>query len=378
MRHARAEKRQSRRYEPVRLGIIGCGRVAVGTHLPALASVEQIRVEAVADADVAAAEHAARRFRIPRRHRTPEELVADPALDAVAVCVPPAAHAEYAVAALERGKHLFVEKPLALTLEEADAIADAAGASSTKTTVGFNLRSHRAVREARRLIGEGEVGSVRAVSSLFNDPRLEQGDLPVWRTRGGLGGGALMDKAIHHFDLWRFLLQDEVVDVFARASSGQREDELVAVSARTRGDAHLTALSSDRTGFANELSVWGDAGSVTLDLYRVDGLERADLERLPGAPATRVRSGIASLLQLLRNVPEIRSGGAFTATYAAQWRAFADAIKFDEEPRASVADGVAALEIALAAGLSAATRESVEVETLRRRELEEPAAESRS
>ncbi len=217
--------------EPVRLGVVGCGLVAEGRHLPALAQIDEIRVEAVADVDFARAERVSRRFGVPRAYETAEELIDDPAIDAVAVCVPASAHAEVGLAALERQKHLYIEKPLALSLTEADALADRARTQPVKATMGFNLRSHRLVREARQIVAAGGIGVVQAVTTTFNDARLEQAGLQPWRTRRALGGGTLLEKAVHHFDLWRFLLDDEVVEVFARTRSGRSEDEVATVSA---------------------------------------------------------------------------------------------------------------------------------------------------
>ena len=350
---------------PVGLGIVGCGLVAEGRHLPALAEIDEIRVEAVADVDFARARHVSQRFRVPRAYETAEELIEDPAIDAVAVCVPATAHAEVGLAALERQKHLFIEKPLALSLTEADALVDCARTQPVKATMGFNLRSHRLVREARQILAAGGIGVVQAVATTFNDARLEQGDVQPWRTRRALGGGTLMDKAVHHFDLWRFLLDDEVVEVFARTRSGRSEDEVAAVSAVTKRGTLVSALSSDRTSCANELAVWGDAGSIRIDLYRFDGLEHTGLEALPGSPRVRLERLGAGMAALLRTAPELRRGGAFDSAYGAAWRAFAAAIQRDHATTSNLVDGVRALEITLAAQRSAESGQPITLDSLR-------------
>ena len=186
--------------------------------------------------------------------------------------------------------------------------------------MGFNLRSHRLVREARQIVATGGIGGVQAVTTTFNDARLEQAGLQPWRTRRSLGGGTLLEKAVHHFDLWRFLLDDEVVDVFARTRSGRSEDEVAAVSAVTERGVLFNALSSDLTSSVHELTVWGDAGSIRVDLYRFDGLERADLEALPGSPRVRLERLGAGMATLLRTAPELRRGGVFDSSYGAEWR----------------------------------------------------------
>ena len=350
---------------PVRLGVVGCGLVAEGRHLPALAQIDEISVRAVADIDFARAERVSQRFHVPRAYRTAEELIGDPAIDAVAVLVPATAHADVGFAALERQKHLFIEKPLALSLTEADALVECARTQPVKAVMGFNLRSHRLVREARQIVATGGIGGVQAVTTTFNDARLEQAGLQPWRTRRSLGGGTLLEKAVHHFDLWRFLLDDEVVDVFARTRSGRSEDEVAAVSAVTERGVLLNALSSDLTSSVHELTVWGDAGSIRVDLYRFDGLERADLEALPGSPRVRLERLGAGMATLLRTAPELRRGGVFDSSYGAEWRAFAAAIRGNDEPTSSLVDGVKALEIALAAQRSAESGEPIPLDGLR-------------
>src|SRR5207302_8919720 len=94
-----------------------------------------------------------------------DALLGDGAVDAVAVCTPPATRADLAVAALDAGKHLFLEKPLAPSLEEADRILERAAGSPLRVLVGLNFRRHRLVHRARRLVREGRLGRIQAVRS---------------------------------------------------------------------------------------------------------------------------------------------------------------------------------------------------------------------
>ena len=258
---------------PVRIGFVGCGFAAEHRHLPTLARLPGLRVEAVADLDEAAATRLAERFGIERRYTSARELAEDPAVEAVAVCVPTGAHVEVAIAAIDAGKHVFVEKPLALSLEQADALLERHRASAVEAVVGFNLRSHRVVRAARELVRSGAIGSVGSITSAFDDARFSMPDLPAWRMRRELGGGALIDKAIHHLDLWRYLLGDEIEEVFAFSRGGRGDDETVAVTARMRGGALANLQASDDTVTRNELVVNGNRGSILIDCYRSDGIE---------------------------------------------------------------------------------------------------------
>ena len=104
----------------VRIGLVGCGFAAEHRHLPTLMHLPDLSVAAVCDVDETARSRVGERFGIARRHASAHELAADPSVEAVAVCVPTGAHVEVALAAIEAGKHVFVEKPIALSLDDAD------------------------------------------------------------------------------------------------------------------------------------------------------------------------------------------------------------------------------------------------------------------
>ena len=138
--------------EPLRIGIVGCGFVADHRHLPTLSKMPEATVVALCDSDPAALARVGDRWGIGRRHADPRALTEDASVEAVAVLVPAAGHAAVVIAALEAGRHVMVEKPLALTLDDADLMLEAAGASAGRVMVGFNERWHRLVREARDLV----------------------------------------------------------------------------------------------------------------------------------------------------------------------------------------------------------------------------------
>lgn len=146
----------------VRVGFVGCGRVTETRHLAALRGMRGVEASALADVDAARMSKVGDAYGVERRYEDWQRLVRDERVDAVAVCAPPALHAPVALAALEAGKHVFVEKPLALKLEECDELdAAASRAEGLKVTVGFNMRFHRLVREARDTLARGELGRVK-------------------------------------------------------------------------------------------------------------------------------------------------------------------------------------------------------------------------
>jgi predicted dehydrogenase len=340
----------------VRLGIIGCGYVTLDRHLPALRHVPEIEVVALADAVSGRAAEAARQ--VPgARAVDVEALLGDGRVEAVAVCTPPATHADVAIAALDAGKHLFLEKPLAPSLEEADRIVERAARSPLRVLVDLNFRRHRLVERARQLVRSGRLGRIQAVRSAFTNPVLDE-EIP-WKTRRPLAGGALVDRAVHHFDLWRFVLGEEVAEVFGLTRSEQGDDQSTLVSARTTEGTPLFTLALDDSVVTHDLAVYGSEAAVFADLCRFDGFDVAPRTELPGSPAARLRRARDAIRRSGESFRAVRGGGDFRLSYVEQWRHFARAVRGEVEASPSLADGRAALEIALAAARSADSGSSV-------------------
>jgi myo-inositol 2-dehydrogenase/D-chiro-inositol 1-dehydrogenase len=338
--------------QPLRLGLVGCGFVARHRHLPTLRRVAEIEVTALADSDPGALAQAGNSFGISRRHPSVEELLADPLVEAVAVCVPVGAHVEVALAALAAGKHILMEKPLALTLAGADQLVAAAEDAAPLVMMGFNLRWHRHLRAARRLVASGVLGRIQSISTVFSDPLLSRVGVPAWRSKRASGGGVLFDKLAHHFDLWRFLLADEVEEVFTFSQSGRGDDHTVCISGRTAKGSLVTALGMDDAFMRHEITIYGERGGVHVDCYRFDGLAHYGAEDLPGAPRTRLRHLAGVIRESRAHLTAIRRGGDFNASYDGEWRHFARSVRENRRPECGLADGRAALAIAVAADRS--------------------------
>jgi myo-inositol 2-dehydrogenase / D-chiro-inositol 1-dehydrogenase len=345
--------------ERVRLGVIGCGWVTERCHLPSLRRMPNIEAVALADIDAERLRRLGERFRVERRYRDYRALLDDPDIAAVAVCVPPELHAEVALAGLDAGKHLFIEKPLALSLEDCDRLLRHAGGSTRKIMVGFNLRWHRLARQARDIIEQGSLGAPKLVQMRFTSGSRWQRDLPEWKRRRDRGGGVFFEMAVHHFDLLRFLLQSEVREILAMSRSDIEDDRTVAVAARTSDGTLVVAGFSDGTSESNEVEIYGPNGALHLSCYRFDGLEIVPASTYAGNPRNRLRR-VARLFKELPQALRTRLyGGDFAASYRAEWRHFADCIQRDAPVECTLEDGRRASELARAAIESAATGRSI-------------------
>jgi len=331
----------------IHLGVVGCGRVTAERHLPALREVPQVEVVAFSDVNATQLETIGAQFGVSRLYTDYQRLIADDKIKAVAVCVPPALHTEVALAALAAGKHVFIEKPLALKLEECDLLLErAAKNDGLKVMVGFNLRWHPLVREAREIVNRGDLGEIKLVRTVFTSVMRARDDSPAWRMKRESGGGALFELGIHHFDLLWFLLGSEPEETAALSAP---DDETATVVVRMAGGAQVVAAFSEATAENQELEIYGERGWLRLSCYRADGLEQFSVSQNPGALATRLRKLSRTLRELPRMVRQSRRGGDYVASYAEEWRHFAGAILSDTPTECSLADGRRALAFALAA-----------------------------
>ncbi|MGW2936508.1 Gfo/Idh/MocA family protein [Streptomyces sp. NPDC001156] len=180
--------------------------VRVPHHFPQLS----VRPELIAVADdvPGRAEEAADRYGFATAVRDWREIAADPRVGAVSIAAPNFLHREIGVAMAEAGKHIWIEKPVGLTAEDARAVADAVAKAGVQGTVGFNYRNAPAVAAARDLIASGDIGTVTHVRiRLFSDYAAHPEGALTWRYERERGGsGVLGDLASHGVDLGRFLL----------------------------------------------------------------------------------------------------------------------------------------------------------------------------
>jgi UDP-N-acetylglucosamine 3-dehydrogenase len=339
----------------VRIGIVGCGRAAGGLHLPALARVRGATVAALSDTDpqrlAALASHCPDAAAYPD-YRT---LLDDGRVDLVAVCVPVTGHAEIADAALRAGKHLLVEKPLALELGECDrlvALARQAESSGQRSAVGFNLRSHRLANRARAIIRSGALGDIELVRTLWTAD-WSRATRPSWHASRRQGGGALLEIGTHQVDLWRWLLDSEVETVHADSRSFAFDDQSATLQARMASGVLVAGAVSQHSVAHNLVEVFGSRGSLGFSCYHGDSLSVATLGARDGGGWRRIRPLFARLAQLPAALQAARGGGDFRMSYVREWESIVAALTRGDPMPASIHDGRQAAAVLQAALRSA-------------------------
>jgi predicted dehydrogenase len=313
----------------VNVGIVGAGGVAQ-VHLRNLRVVPGVDVVAVADTDAAVAEGMARQFGF-RAYADPLTMFNGEELDAVTIATPPRSHAALAIEAAARGIHIFLEKPMAPTIEECDRIIEAADAAGVVLMLGFKKRyapAYAFLKEQEHEWGKPRIAFWRYQLGPFDRE---------WFWAEDDGGGPVIDNTAHCLDLLRYLV-GEPVTVYAEASNfftRHRNVDLSEVVFTLRFENGETAAVA-----AGAAGIWADDESERLtlsyDTVNVDVYGRFDV---PRRMRVMERDGVG---------PSIRFWEGDASGFSGEFAAFVECIRGEAAPRATGIDGKRALELGLA------------------------------
>ena len=254
----------------MRLALIGCGSIATRTHLPAFQKIDGVEVVAFAGRSRPKAEAAAKMWGSGAVVDDWRAALAVEGVDAVDICTPNALHAEIALEAIARGLHVLVEKPMATTVAEADAMVAAADAAGVVLMPAQNVRFAAPFVAAAEAVRAGRIGSTVSFRAAFGHggPEGWAPDATWFLDREAAGGGALLDLGVHMIDVIRAVLGDEVVEVAAMVDGDAGGVERVAQLVLRMGDGALGTLQaswSARPGPDHQLTIFGTEGKLHLD-----------------------------------------------------------------------------------------------------------------
>lgn len=250
----------------VNWGIIGCGGIARRRVVPAVGEMRRTRFVAVMDVDGSAVDEVSRQLGA-RGCQTVSDLLDDPEVQAVYVATPVHLHHTQVVEAARRGKHVLVEKPLALTLEQAEEMVAECHKHGVYLVEGYMMKYHSLNAAARDIVAAGDIGQV-----VFSRAQLSCWYPPIpgaWRQDPALGGGgALMDMATHCYDLLEFVIGSQIREVFAFTDTLTHQypvDDSSTTLLRFANGAHgvVDAFFNvpDSAG-QDRLEVYGNKGSI--------------------------------------------------------------------------------------------------------------------
>lgn len=321
-------------FKPVSVGLIGAGRIG-SSHAEIVARrLTNATLAAVADPVPGAAAKLADKLGCPLAYTDVAELIANPDIEAVIIATPARFHTNLAVEAAKAGKAVFCEKPMALTLEDADRAIAAAHEAGVPLQVGFNRRWDQAFAEGYAAIQAGKVGTPQLLRSLTRDPGPFNADpsrIPPWTI--------FYETLIHDFDTLLWLNSGaKAVEVYAVADalvrpdakpSGHLDTAVVTIRFDNGAIAVAEANFSALYGYDIRGEVFGSAGMVTMGDVRRSSMTLFD------------RNGVSNDTWRLDT-------DSFIDAYTAEFAAFMESVRRGSTNGPSGADAKAALEIALA------------------------------
>jgi predicted dehydrogenase len=337
---------------PLTFGLVGCGAIST-QHLEAIASIDGARVGGVVSASAERARTVGERWGVPWTTEL-NELLDRPEIDAVAIMTPSGLHASQTLAALAHGKHVLVEKPIALSVAAADAVIEAGRARGLTVATVSQRRFEPVMIALHAAVAAGALGTISLIiaEGIYHRPQSYY-DSSAWRGTIALDGGVLMNQAIHVIDLVRWLggPVSSVAGQVATRTHVMEAEDTAAVSLRFASGAlgSIVATTSATPEFSSELRVYGDAGHA-----RIVG-EAAIEWYVPGHAMPPSGPPAEAPVAVAGPGSGSATWGTTAAGYVRQYTDFIAAVRTGAPPAVTGADGRAAVEIVTAAYESSRT-----------------------
>ncbi len=321
-------------FEALNVGLIGAGRIG-RVHAHNLTHfIPTADIGCVADERLGAAEECARENRIERAVADYRAVLDDPTVDAVMICSSTHTHARIIEEAAQAGKHIFCEKPIALSLPAIDAALAAVDRAGVKLQIGFNRRFDPNFSRVRDAIVGGEVGQPHLLHIISRDPSPP----PIAYVK--VSGGIFLDMTIHDFDMARFLIGAEVEEVYtaggvmvdpAIGAAGDLDTALVVLKFANGVVGTIDNSRQATYGYDQRVEVFGSGGAIRTDNDYPNNALLSD--------AHSVR----------RDLPLHFFMERYTASFVNEINAFVDAIVNDRPAPVTGVDGRAPVVMGLAA-----------------------------
>ena len=293
--------------DELKVAVLGTGAIAQIVHLPILNELPGVRIQGLCDPDQAKARALASRLGVPRVFDSDEEMLGSDDVDAVVICSPSHLHGEQVVAALEAGKHVLVERPLAVTAEGAEAAIEAAEKSRRTLMVAYNNRFRPDLQGLKSFVSAGELGDIFSIHGTWFNRKVRPKRLTWRHRRDSSGGGAFMDLGVQVLDLCLWMLDyPEVERVCAHSHPGERmevEDATAALLRLKNGGTVSVQVTWSLLGERDRhhVRIFGTAGSASTQPLRVfKEVEQGMLDVTPQIAPARENAYTASYREELR------------------------------------------------------------------------------
>ncbi len=340
--------------QPIKVAILGCGRIAQRVHLNNLKALPQVSVVALAEPDDSLRQQAGNQFPAAALYSSYEELLNQAQAEAAIICLPSHLHAAAAEGVISRGWHLYMEKPLATNRADGLRVLMAGENAPTTLMVGYNYRFSLLYRSLKQHLESGRYGQVQLARSVFSSGVAAS----AWKKSRESGGGVLLDLAVHHIDLARYLFQTEIVKVQAQLQSRKAEADTAFVTLNLANGLCLQSVFTNASAPEDRFEIYAERGTVTLDRLGKQLIE---------SDSITYSSRLGRLRRTLRAWSSPYFFDSILApsrepSYQAALSHFVECARSGQPTRPNLQDGYRSLIVALAAEESARTGQAVTVD----------------
>jgi predicted dehydrogenase len=249
----------------IRWGMLSTAHIGTATVIPAMQQGAYCEVTAIASRDLARAQSEAQQLGIPRAYGSYEELLADPQIDAIYNPLPNHLHVPWSIKALEAGKHVLCEKPIAPTVAEAQKLVDAAKQHpNLKVMEAFMYRFHPQWQLARQLVRDGKIGALRTVQSFFSYFNDDPSNI---RNIAEVGGGGMLDIGCYNISVARFIFGAEPQRVSGLVEyDPQLKTDRSASGILDFGQGTSTFTCSTQLTSYQRVNIFGTEGRIEIEI----------------------------------------------------------------------------------------------------------------
>jgi predicted dehydrogenase len=251
--------------EKVRWGVLGAANIAIRHVIPAMQQGTYCEIAAIASRSEEKAQAVAAQLGIPKAYGSYEELLADPDIDAIYNPLPNHLHVPWSIKALQAGKHVLCEKPIAMTAAEGQVLADEARQyPQLKVMEAFMYRFHPQWQRARQLVHEGGIGELRTIHTFFSYYLADPNNI---RNRDDIGGGAMLDIGCYAVSLARFLFDTEPKRVFGLVEyDPQFKTDRLTSGMLDFGRGTSTFTCSTQLSPYQRVNIFGTTGRIEIEI----------------------------------------------------------------------------------------------------------------
>ncbi|MBN1304460.1 MAG: Gfo/Idh/MocA family oxidoreductase [Anaerolineales bacterium] len=323
--------------KPLRWGLISTARINRKL-IPALRASKRSQLAAVASRTQTAADAYARQWNIPRAFGSYEDLLADPEIDVVYNPLPNHLHIEWSIKAMQAGKHVLCEKPLALTLEAVDELAAAAREYGRVVAEAFMYRHHPQTLKVKEIVDSGKLGEIQLIKGAFTFMLSNENDI---RLNPQMGGGSIWDVGCYPISYIRTMLGQEPQEVFGQQVLGPGGVDVSFIGQmRFPGEVYAQFDSGFRTPFRTYIEITGRQGCLHVPVPFSPQMDTR-IELVTGERTRSIR---------IRGQKEL---------YQGEVEDLADAVLLGKAPRISLQDSRANIAAIRALLVSAETQKPV-------------------